>query len=298
MPELPDVAIYTERIQAMLAGHVVEGVRQRSPFLLRSVSPPLKEVVGRRLVGARRLGKRVVLECEGELFLVIHLMVAGRLRWRDKGVEPSRDTQLLLDLEHGTLILTEAGKKRRASLHVVQGEEALSEHDPGGLELHEIDASCFAEVLRRENHTLKRALTDPRAFSGIGGAFGDEILHRARLSPVQWTSRLSDEECERLFLACREVLDEWVERTRQEVGSGFPEKVTAFREGMAVHGRYGQPCPVCADPVQRIVYVGRETNYCATCQTDGRVLKDRALSQLLKGDWPRTLEELEALRRR
>lgn len=298
MPELPDVTVYVETIAARVVGQPLVRVRLVSPFLLRTVDPPPVELEGRTIEGVRRVGKRIVLALEGERFAVVHLMIAGRFRWGPPGAKvPARIGLAAFDVPPGTLLLTEAGTKRRASLHLVRGEEALAALDPGGLEVLEASLDQFALALERDNHTLKRALTDPRLFSGIGNAYSDEILHRARMSPFKQTRQLSPEEVERLFRATREVLVEWTERLRAEAQGGFPEKVTAFREGMAVHGRYRQPCPVCGAPVQRIVYAENEANYCATCQTGGRLLADRALSRLLKADWPRTVEELEALRR-
>lgn len=295
MPELPDVEIYVERLNALVRGRSLLGVRLKSPFLLRTVDPPLAKVHGKRVLEVRRLGKRVVIGLEDELFLVIHLMIAGRLRWRPPGARiTGRDVVAAFDFDNGTLLFTEASKKKRASLHVVRGASGLSEHDRGGIEPLTASRDEMVDALRRERHTLKRSLTDPRLFSGIGYAYSDEILHRARLSPVAMSTSLTDEELDRLFHAIRDVLTEWVQRTRDDVGDGFPERVTAFRDGMVVHGRYRQPCPVCGDPVQRIVYAENETHYCATCQTGGRLLADRALSRLLKSDWPRTLEELEA----
>ena len=300
MPELPDVAVYVSCLQARLLGHPLEAIRIASPFVLRSVRPPVTAAHGRRVAAVRRLGKRIVLALEGELFLVIHLMIAGRLHWRDRtslernepGAKiPSRVGLAAFDFPVGTLLLTEAGTKRRASLRLVEGEAALATLNPGGLEVLEADLPSFRCALTRENHTLKRALTDPRLFSGIGNAYSDEILHRARLSPVQLTQRLADAEIERLVHACRETLLDWIARLQAETGDGFPDRVTAFREGMAVHGRFRQPCPVCAAPVQRIVYAENEANYCPRCQTNGRLLADRALSRLLKGDWPRTLPD-------
>jgi formamidopyrimidine-DNA glycosylase len=262
------------------------------------VLPPVADAEGRKVVGLRRLGKRVVFALEEELFLVVHLMVAGRFRWRERGARPTRKIGLAaFDFASGTLLLTEAGSKRRATLHVVRGEDALAEHDPGGLEVQGASFEAFRERFTAENRTLKRALTDPRILSGIGNAYSDEILHRARLSPVKLTGRLDEEELARLHEAILGTLSEWTDRLRQQVGDGFPEKVTAFRPEMAVHGRYGEPCPTCGAPVQRIVYASNETNYCATCQTGGRLLADRALSQLLKKDWPRSIEELEARKR-
>jgi formamidopyrimidine-DNA glycosylase len=295
VPELPDVVVYLEALERRVLGEPLARVRLASPFLLRSVAPPLREAEGRRVVGLRRLGKRLVIGLDGGLFLVLHLMIAGRLRWRPRGTAvPRKNGLAAFDFPAGTLLLTEAGSKKRASLHLVAGEAALAAHDPGGLEVLDADLAAFAATLGRENHTLKRALTDPHLLAGIGNAYSDEILHRARLSPFKQTSQLSGEEMARLFRAARETLGDWLERTRREVGEGFPEKVTAFREGMAVHGRFRQPCPVCGSPVQRLVYAGNEANYCPTCQTGGRLLADRALSRLLKADWPRTLEELEA----
>ncbi len=294
MPELPDVELYRKALIERLAGRRLDRIRLASPFLLRSVEPPLAAAHGRRLGDVRRLGKRLVFALEGELFLVLHLMIAGRLRWRDRDAKvPGRLGLAAFDFENGTLILTEAGTKKRASLHVVRGEEALRAHDPGGLEVLETDLAGFAAALARERHTLKRALTDPHILSGIGNAYSDEILHRARLSPFKQTTALSQDELARLFEATQETLAGWSKRLAAETGDRFPEKVTAFREGMAVHGRYGRPCPDCGAPVQRIVYAENEANYCPRCQTEGRVLADRALSRLLKDDWPRTLEEIE-----
>ncbi len=297
MPELPDVSVYVERLAALLRDQPLQGVRLKSPFLLRSVEPPLSELDGKRVLGARRMGKRIVLELEHDLFLVFHLMIAGRFRWRQVGAGlPGKMGLAAFDFPHGTLVLTEAGNKKRASLHVVRGEAALQPFARGGLEVLEATPEQFAAALTRENHTLKRALTDPRLFSGIGNAYSDEVLHRARLSPFKQTDKLSEEQTERLRAAVVSTLTEWTERVRAEVVGELPEKVTAFREGMAVHGRYGQPCPDCGAPVQRIIYAENECNYCVACQTGGRVLADRVLSQLMKDDWPRTLEELEELR--
>jgi formamidopyrimidine-DNA glycosylase len=297
MPELPDVLLYLHALRSRIVGERVTGVRLVSPFLLRSVDPPLTSVEGRLVTGLQRLGKRVVFELEQELFLVFHLMIAGRFRWKPVGTAvPGKVGLLAIDFDAGTLIMTEAGTKRQASLHVVQGRDALARHDPGGLEVLDIDRATFTAALRRENHTLKRTLTDPHVFSGIGNAYSDEILHAARMSPFKQTSGLTDEEASRLFDATRQVLSSWIDRLQQETGSEFPEKVTAFREGMAVHGRYGKPCPVCGSPVQRIAYASNEANYCVTCQTGGRLLADRSLSRLLREDWPRTLEELELRR--
>ena len=298
MPEVPDVVIYLEALERFAVGQTLERVRIASPFLLRSWDPPISAAEGRRLAGVRRLGKRIVLELDGELFFVLHLMIAGRLRWKPRGVKvPKRRGLAAFDFPEGSLLLTEASSKKRASLYLVRGEAALAEHDPGGLEVLENDLAAFRAALSRESHTLKRALTDPRLLSGIGNAYSDEILHRAAMSPFKRTSQLADVEVERLFEATRETLAAWIERTRREVGEGFPDRVTAFREGMAVHGRYGQPCLVCETPVQRLVYAENEANYCPTCQTGGKLLADRALSRLLKDDWPRTLEELEAKKR-
>lgn len=299
MPELPDITVYVERLQAMAGGHVLERVRLLSPFLVRSVAPRLTEVHGKRIVGFRRIGKRIVWSLEDDLFLVLHLMVAGRLRWRGRGAAPNKKLGLAaFDLDHATVMLTEASTKRRASLYVVLGEAGLAEHDPGGLDVTTCTTAAFAERLRSERHTLKRALTDPHLFDGIGNAYSDEILHHAKMSPVQWTTNLSDDDVGRLHAACVASLRQWTDRLRQDVGDGFPEEVTAFRPEMAVHGKYGEPCPVCGSPVQRIVYAENETNYCATCQTEGKLLRDRALSTLLKGDWPKTLDELEKRRGR
>jgi formamidopyrimidine-DNA glycosylase len=299
VPELPDVEVYVEALRERVAGRVLERARVPSASLLRTVTPPLAAAEGRRVQGTRRLGKRVVLELEGALFLVLHLMIAGRLHWKTRGAKLARrGAHAAFDFENGTLTLTEAGTRKRASLHVIEGAEALAAHDPGGLEPLACTPAELAAALRRENHTLKRALTDPRLLSGIGNAYSDEILHRARLSPVAQTHRLDDEAVETLWRACRDVLEQWTARLHEQRGGGFPEKVTAFRPEMAVHGRYGAPCPVCGDPVQRIVYAANETDYCATCQTGGRLLADRALSRLLKRDWPRTIEELEERRGR
>lgn len=298
MPELPDVELYLHALRRRVVGRQLLGVRLGSPFIVRTVEPPIAEVAGKEVIGARRLGKRVVLEIEQDLFIVIHLMIAGRLRWRAPGQNlPARLGLAAFDFEEGTLVLTEASKKKRAAVHVCQGVDALIEHDPGGIEPLDVDLDRFRTALTEHNHTVKRALTDPRVFSGIGNAYSDEILHRAKLSPLIWTQRLTDEQLERLYTATRGVLIEWVKRLISQHGDEFPEKVTAFRPEMATHGKYGEPCPVCADPIQRIVFADRETNYCATCQTGGKLLADRALSRLLKGDWPRSLEELESLRR-
>jgi formamidopyrimidine-DNA glycosylase len=298
MPELPDVVVYLEHLQTRIAGQTLERVRIASPFLLRSVDPPLDVVHGRRITGLRRLGKRIVIGLQPDLFLVLHLMIAGRLHWKERGAKLPRKVGLAaFDFTNGTLTLTEAGTKKRASLHVVRGEEVLNAHNPGGLEVLTADASAFRAALLRENHTLKRALTDPHLFSGIGNAYSDEILHRAGLSPLVLTQRLKDAEITRLFEATRTTLLDWLDRLRQDSGGDFPEKLTAFRDGMAVHGRFGQPCPACGTTVQRITYAENETNYCPTCQTNGKLLADRSLSRLLKDDWPRTVEEWEEQRR-
>jgi len=297
VPELPDLEIYREALTSRILGQTLERVRIAGPSLLRSVDPPVAAAEGRPVVAIRRLGKRIAIGLEEELFLVIHLMIAGRLRWRPRGAALARRGGLAaFEFANGTLLLTEAGTKRRASLHVVRGEAALAAHDPGGLEVQGVDLAAFRARITAENHTLKRTLTDPRLLAGIGNAYSDEILHQAKLSPVRQTRQLSEEEISRLFAAARETLVAWTERLRLETGEGFPEKVTAFREGMAVHGRYGKPCPACGAPVQRIVHAENETNYCAACQTGGRLLADRALSRLLHEDWPRTLDELEARR--
>lgn len=295
MPELPDVTVYADRLRAYLVGRPLERLRILNPFVLRTVDPPVDILEGRRVAAIARIGKRIVVTFEGDVHLVIHLMIAGRLRWRPPGKRlPGKLALAALEFAEGTLFLSEAGSKRRASLHLVHGGDSLRQFDRGGLEVLEADLRVFSERLRSENHTLKRALTDPRLFSGIGNAYSDEILHRARLSPLALTNRLDDDAVERLFEATRSTLSEWTERLRADVGEAFPETVTAFREGMAVHGRYGKPCPVCAAPVQRIRYADNETNYCARCQTSGRRLADRAMSRLLKADWPRSIDELEA----
>jgi formamidopyrimidine-DNA glycosylase len=294
MPELPDVTVYVEHLARRVAGRRLERVRLANPFVLRTAVPPIAAAEGRKVALVRRIGKRIVIGLEGGLFLVLHLMIAGRLHWHEPEAKAKgRGTLAALDFENGTLLFTEAGTKRRASLHVVGGEAALAAIDPGGIEVMDASPAQFAERLTRANHTLKRALTDPHLFSGIGNAYSDEILHRARLSPVALTASLSPEEVERLRRATRETLALWIERLRRDAAEKFPEKVTAFREGMAVHGRHGKPCPVCGSPVQRIVYAENETNYCARCQTGGKVLADRALSRLLKKSWPRSIDELE-----
>ena len=298
MPEFPDVTVYIEALSERVLNQPVQKIRIGSPFILRSFDPPIGAAEGKKVLALRRLGKRIVFELEEELFVVVHLMIAGRFHWKPKGAKIARKYgQAALDFPNGTLLLTEAGTRKRASIHLVRGEAALCEHDPGGLEVLDASLEKFREALIRENHTLKRSLTDPHLFSGIGNAYSDEILHRAKLSPVRLTQQMTDEEVERLYHAIRESLIEWVERLRKERGTGFPEKVTAFRPDMAVHGKYGKPCPVCGSPVQRIVHAENETNYCAKCQTGGKLLADRSLSRLLKDDWPRTLEELEEIRR-
>ncbi len=298
MPELPDVTVYRERLEAMLRGEVLLELRLHSPFVLRSVEPSTTELHGKPLLGVERLAKRLVFVFPDELFVVVHLMIAGRFHWyaREKKLGSKVDLAAF-DFVKGTLVLTEASAKKRASLHVVRGRAALAAFDRGGLEVHGATPAAFAERLRSENRTLKRALTDPTLFSGIGNAYSDEILHRARLSPVALTSKLSDDEVERLRAATIAALDQWTQQLRADVGDAFPEKVTAFRKGMAVHGRYGKPCPNCGSPVQRIRYADNECNYCATCQCGGKLLADRGLSTLLKKDWPKTLAELEERRR-
>jgi formamidopyrimidine-DNA glycosylase len=293
LPELPDITVYVEALRRRVVGQPLEEVRLKTPFLLRTVEPPLADLIGKRVVAVERLGKRLVLEMDDELFVVIHLMIAGRLHWRARGAKSGgRSDIAAFEFPTGVLSLTEAGTKRRASLHLVRGRRGLAEFTRGGLEPLDGSLEDFGTRLRSENHTVKRSLTDPRLFSGIGNAYSDEILHRARLSPVKLTSRLTDEEIARLFDATRSTLIEWTERLRAETGDEFPEKVTAFRSEMAVHGRFGQPCPVCGTPVQRIRYADNETNYCARCQTDGKLLADRGLSRLLKQDWPRSIDEV------
>ena len=298
MPELPDVEIYVEALRQRILGERFERAVIRGPFLLRSISPPLDAAYGRKVRAVRRVGKRIAIGVEGDLWMALHLMIAGRLHWRPAGAKVARNVLAAFEFSSGTLTLTEAGSQHRASLHMAAGEEGLQALDAGGMDVMTAGVAQFAEALRLENHTLKRSLTDPRLFSGIGNAYSDEILHRAQMSPVALTARLSDEEIARLLGATQTVLAEWLARLRSEAGGAFPEKVTAFREGMAVHGRYGQPCPRCGSKVQRIRYASNETNYCATCQTGGKLLADRALSRLLREDWPRTLEELEALKSR
>jgi formamidopyrimidine-DNA glycosylase len=290
MPELPDVTVYIEALAQRIQGARLDKVRLFNPFLLRTAVPPIASAEGKRVTGLRRLGKRVVIGLEAELFLVLHLMIAGRLHWAGK---KTRSTLALFEFDAGTLSLTEAGSKRRASLHLVEGEAALRAMDPGGIEIFESDLSLFREKLTAENHTLKRALTDPRLFSGIGNAYSDEILHAAKMSPMLLTSKLTPAQIEHLHAHTIGVLTKWRDQLIGENGDGFPEKVTAFRDGMAAHGRYGKPCPVCGTPIQRIQYASNEANYCPTCQTGGKLLADRGLSRLLKDDWPKSLEELE-----
>jgi formamidopyrimidine-DNA glycosylase len=298
MPELPDITVYLEALDVRITGRPLEAVRLQSLFLLRSVEPPLASVEGRTVVGFRRIGKRIVFELEGSMFMVLHLMIAGRLHWKPRAAKPPGKRGLAaFDFPDGTLLLTESGTKKRASLFVVDGETALEEHDPGGVDVSVCDLGTFAKTVAKENRTLKRLLTDPRLLSGIGNAYSDEILHRACMSPFARSGTLDDTEIKVLFESARDVLREWTARLRVEAAGAFPEKVTAFRKEMAVHGRYGQPCPVCGSPVQRIVYAGNEANYCTECQTAGRLLADRALSRLLKDDWPKTLEEMEQRRR-
>jgi len=293
VPELPDIAIYLEALEARIASATLTRLRLGSPFLLRTVDPAPADVAGKRVVGLRRMGKRIVFALEDELFLILHLMIAGRLKWLPPGAKiPGKVGLAAFDFSTGTLILTEAGSKRRASLHIVRGEDALRALDPGGLEPLEMSLDEFRAALTRERHTLKRTLTDPHVFSGIGNAYSDELLHRAKLSPVQMTTNLDEEEIERLYHATRDTLIDWTDRLRRETGAKFPEKVTAFRADMAVHGRYRLPCPVCGTPVQRIVHAENETNYCARCQTGGKLLADRALSRLLGADWPKSIDEV------
>jgi formamidopyrimidine-DNA glycosylase len=293
MPELPDVLLYIESLKPRILNQVVERVRLASPFVVRSVTPPISAISGCRVVGIRRLGKQIVLQFERDLFAVIHLMIAGRFQWKERGARiPGKIGLAAFDFPTGTLLLTEAGSKKRASVHLVHGEKSLAAFDRGALDVLGSSAAEFRDALTHENHTLKRSLTDPRLFSGIGNAYSDEILHRARLSPMKLTAKLTNEEIARLHGAAKATLSEWIERLSAEAGSEFPSKVTAFRPEMAVHGRYGKPCPVCGSPVQRIVYAENECNYCATCQTGGRLLADRSLSRLLKSDWPRSIDDL------
>lgn len=297
MPELPDVDVYVERLAALAGGAVLKAVRITSPFLLRTVDPPVSELAGRTLMGVERLGKRIVMELDGGLFAVIHLMVAGRLRWKKPGAKvPGRIGLAAFDFEDGTLMFTEASKKKRASLSPVRGREGLADHDRGGVEPMTCGLEAFTEVLRRENRTLKRAMTDPRLFSGIGNSYSDEILFHSKLTPIKLTGKLTDDEVAKLHAKTTSILGEWRDRLRDEVGDGFPDKVTAFREDFYVHGRYREPCRVCGKPIQRIRYAENEVNYCAECQHGGRLLADRGLSRLLKKDWPRSLDELELRR--
>lgn len=294
MPELPDITIYIEALEKRILGARLESVRIASPFLVRTFDPPMDAIEGKWIQALRRIGKRIAFGFEDQLWLVLHLMIAGRIHWQDQKVAlPSKRGLAAFDFDRGCLTLTEAGSKRRASLHVVRGDETLACMNPGGLEVLDADLEAFRRTLVRRNHTLKRALTDPRLFSGIGNAFSDEILHHARLSPVALTQKLDDAAIERLFESVQSTLEEWTSRLREETGDEFPEKVTAFRKGMAVHGRFREPCPVCGTAVQRIRYASNETNYCPRCQTDGKLLADRSLSRLLKRDWPRSIEELE-----
>ncbi|HUJ63219.1 MAG TPA: DNA-formamidopyrimidine glycosylase family protein [Kofleriaceae bacterium] len=298
MPELPDVTVYVERLRALTVGRAIEGIRIASPFVLRTVSPRPQELVGAKVETVERLGKRIVIGVEGQRFIVIHLMIAGRLRWKEPRAKlPGKLALAAFDFEDGTLVFTEASGKKRASLHVVAGRAALAEFDRGGLDVMTATTAAFAERLRSERHTVKRALTDPTLFDGIGNAYSDEILHAAKLSPFRMTSAMTDAEIATLHRACKQQLVLWTDRLRADVGEGFPDKVTAFRPDMAVHGKYGQPCPACGTKVQRIVYADNEANYCPTCQTEGRLLADRSLSRLLKEDWPKTLEELEDRKR-
>src|SRR5918995_4050210 len=296
MPELPDIVLYLEHLAPRVVHETLERVIVRSPFLVRTFDPPISEAAGKQVLGLRRLGKRIVFELEGGLFLVVHLMIAGRFRWKPPGTKPPGKVGLAaFDFPSGALILTEAGTKRRASLYLIKGEESLQQFDRGGLEVLDADGTAFAARLRSESHTLKRALTDPRLFSGIGNAYSDEILHRARLSPLAMTGKLTSAETARLYEATRATLAAWTLRLRDHYGDQFPEKVTAFRPDMAVHGKYNEPCPVCGTAVQRIRYADNETNYCPRCQTDGQLLADRAFSRLLRKDWPKTIDELERL---
>ncbi|TMH00379.1 MAG: formamidopyrimidine-DNA glycosylase [Betaproteobacteria bacterium] len=292
MPELPDIVVYVESLERRIVGRTLEQVRLNSPFVLRTAVPPLADVVGKRILAVRRIGKRIVLVVEGGLFVVLHLMIAGRLRWIEAGGKPPATALATFHFANGTLAFTEAGTRKRASLHIVRGDDAVAAFDMGGLEVLDAGPDAFRKRLLLENHTLKRALTDPRLFSGIGNAYSDEILHRAGLSPIAQTHKLDPGDVLRLYASARSVLTEWTRRLREEAGSEFPTKVTAFRPQMAVHGRFGQPCPDCGAPVQRIVYAENETNYCARCQTGGTILADRALSRLLKSSWPRSIDEL------
>jgi formamidopyrimidine-DNA glycosylase len=298
MPELPDVTVYIEALSERVLNRSIQKIRIGSPFVLRSFDPPIGAAEGKKVLALRRLGKRIVFELEDELFLIVHLMIAGRFHWKPKGAKIARKYgQAAFDFPNGTLLLTEAGTKKRASIHLVHGEASVQEHDPGGLEVLDASLEQFRAALTRENHTVKRSLTDPHLLSGIGNAYSDEILHRARLSPIRLTWQMTDAEVEALYRAIKDSLNDWVGCLRKERGTGFPEKVTAFRPDMAVHGKYRKPCPVCGSPVQRIVHADNETNYCTKCQTGGKLLADRSLSRLLKEDWPRTLEELEEIKK-
>jgi formamidopyrimidine-DNA glycosylase len=298
MPELPDVELYLHALQPRIVNRYLDRVRLGNPFIVRTIEPPVSALEGRKIEDLHRLGKRLVVHFTDDLFMVIHLMIAGRLRWRERGATiPAKIGLAAFDFEEGTLLLTEAGARRQASIHIVHGADGLDAHDPGGIEVLEADFPTFARHLARENHTLKRALTDPRIFSGIGNAYSDEILHSARLSPMKLTSTLTDAEIETLYHSVIDTLRSWIDRLREETGDRFPEKVTAFRPEMAVHGKYGKPCPVCGSPIQRIVYARNESNYCSQCQTGGRLLSDRALSRLLREDWPKTLEDLDQRKR-
>jgi len=300
VPELPDIRAYLAALEPRVVGQVLRDVKVASPFVLRSFDPPLSAAFGQRVTGVRRIGKRIVFALGDDLFVVVHLMIAGRFRWKDDpgAKPPARVGLAAFHFDRGTLLLTEASKKKRAAIHLVRGEDALAEHDPGGVDVLAIDRDTFAAVLQGENHTVKRTLTDPHFFDGIGNAYSDEVLHRARLSPVKWTTKLTGEEIDRLYAAARETLTEWVDRLVGEAEIAFPEKVTAFRPEMAVHGKYKEPCPVCGSPVQRIVKGDNEFNYCPGCQTGGKLLADRSLSRLMKSDWPKTLEEYEELKAR
>jgi formamidopyrimidine-DNA glycosylase len=294
MPELPDVEVYLEALERRIGGHVLTGIRLANPFVLRTVDPRPAELAGARVTGVQRMGKRIVIALDGERFIVVHLMVAGRFRWLAAGAKvPGKIGLAAFDFAHGTLALTEAGSKRRASIHLLRGAGALGAFDRGGLEVMEATPEAFRAALLKERHTVKRSLTDPRLFSGIGNAYSDEILHAARLSPLKLTDKLDDDEHARLYAATRDTLRLWIERVRHEAADGFPEKIRAFHPEMTVHGRFGEPCPVCGAPVQRIVYAENETNYCARCQTGGRRLADRAMSRLLEEDWPRSIDEVE-----
>jgi formamidopyrimidine-DNA glycosylase len=298
VPELPDITVYLEALEQRILGRVLERVQIGGPFLLRTADPPVSAAFGRTVSRLKRVGKRIAIGLDTDVWLVLHLMIAGRLHWSERRKTPDgRRTLAAFDFDNGTLTLTEAGSQKRASLHVVAGEAGLAELDPGGIDVMTIPLGEFQAMLQSSNHTLKRALTDPRMFSGIGNAYSDEILHRAQLSPILLTQKMTAEQVARLFHATRETLEEWTAKPRQEAGGKFPERVTAFREGMAVHGRYGEPCPRCGAKVQRIRYASNETNYCARCQTGGKLLADRALSRLLREDWPRTIEELEERRK-